>query len=59
MYLASPLTNPKHNFDFSYPKILDKEHNLEKRLILKMIEILNTKNPINIWIVFLKFIKNF
>ena len=56
-------TNLKHNFDFSNPKILDKEHNLEKRLILEMIEILKNKNSINkrsdIWIVFLMFINNF
>ena len=32
---------------FSNPKILDKEHNLEKRLILEMIEILIKKNSIN------------
>ena len=44
--LANDSTNLKHNFDFSNPKILDKEHNLEKRLILEMIEILN-KNSIN------------
>ena len=36
-----------HNFDFSNPKILDKEHNLEKRVILEMIDILNNKNSIN------------
>ena len=37
-----------YNFNFSNPKILDKEHNLEKRLILvEMIEILNNKNLIN------------
>ena len=59
--LADHSTNLKHNFDFSNPKILDKEHNLEKRLILEMIEILNNKNSINKgqWIVFLMFIKNF
>ena len=45
--LANHSTNLKHNFDFSNPKILDKEHNLEKRLILEMIEILNNKNSIN------------
>ena len=39
--------NLKHNFDFSNPTILDKEQNLEKRLILEMIEILNNKNSIN------------
>ena len=37
----------KYNVDFSNPKILDKEHNLEKRLILEMMEILNNKNSIN------------
>ena len=62
-WLASHSTNLKHNFNFSIPKILDKEQNLEKRLILEMIEILNNKNSINkrsdIWIVFLMFIKNF
>ena len=42
--LANHSTNLKHNFDFSNPKILDKEHNLEKRLILEMIKILNNKN---------------
>ena len=57
-------TSRKHNFDFSNPKILDKEHNLEKRLILEMIEILNNKNSINkksrdTDIVFRMFIKNF
>ena len=46
-WLANHSTNLKHNFDFSNPKILDKEHNLEKRLILEMIEILNNKNSIN------------
>ena len=39
-WLANHSTNLKHNFDFSNPKILDKEHNLEKRLIFEMIEIL-------------------
>ena len=38
----------KHNFDLSNPKILDKEHNLEKRLILEMIEILNNKKKIRL-----------
>ena len=46
-WLANHSTNLKHNFDFSNPKILDKEH----------------KNSINkrsdISIVFLMFIKNF
>ena len=37
----------RHNFDFSNSKILDKKHNLEKRLILEMIENLNNKNSIN------------
>ena len=46
-WLANYSTKLKHNFDFSNPKILDKEHNLEKRLILEMIEILNNKNSIN------------
>ena len=41
------LANHSTNFDFSNPKILDKEQNLEKRLILEMIEILNNKNSIN------------
>ena len=54
--LANHCTNIKHNFDFSNTKILDKEHNLEKRLILEIIEILNNKNSINkrsdIWILF-------
>ena len=45
--LANHSTNLKHNFNFSNPKILDKEHNLEKRLIFEMIEILNNKNSIN------------
>ena len=44
---ANHSTNLKHNFEFSNPKILDKEHNLEKRFILEMIEILNNKNSIN------------
>ena len=38
MYNARWLTTLltlKHNFDFSNPKILDKEHNLEKRLIVE------------------------
>ena len=34
-------------FYFSNANILDKEHNLEKILILEMIEILNNKNSIN------------
>ena len=34
-------SNLRHNFDFSNPKILDKEPNLEQRLILEIIEILN------------------
>ena len=34
-------TNLKHNVNFSNPKILDKEHNLEKRLILEMIKIIS------------------
>ena len=46
-WLANHSTNLKHNFDFSNPKILDKEHNLEKKLILEIIEILNNKNSIN------------
>ena len=46
-WLANHSTNLNYNFDFSNPKILDKEHNLEKRLILEMIEILNNKNSIN------------
>ena len=46
-WLANHSTNLKYNFDFSNPKILDKEHNLEKRLILEMIEILNNKNSSN------------
>ena len=41
--LANHSINLKHNFDFSIPKILDKEHNLEKRLIFEMIEILINK----------------
>ena len=60
--LANHSSNLKHNFDFSNPKILDKEHNLEKKLILEMIEILNNKNSINkrsVWIVFQMFIKKF
>ena len=47
-WLANHSTNLKHNFDFSNPKKnLDKEENLEKRLILEMIEISNSKNSIN------------
>ena len=60
--LDNHFSNLKHNFDFSNPKILDKVHNLEKRLILEMIEILNNKNSINkrsVWIVFLMLIKKF
>ena len=45
--LTNHSTNLKHNFDFSNPKILDKEYNLEKVLIMEMIEILNNKNWIN------------
>ena len=45
--LANHSNNLEQNFDFSNPKILEKEHNLEKRLILEMIEILNNKNSIN------------
>ena len=33
--LANHSTNLKHNFDFSNPKILDKEHNLEKKINLR------------------------
>ena len=33
-WLANHFTNLKQNFDFSNPKVLDKEKNLEKRLIL-------------------------
>ena len=61
--LANHSTNLKHNFDFSNPKILDKEYNLEKSIILKIIVILNNKNSINkrsdLWTVFRMFIKNF
>ena len=32
--LANHSTNLKHNFDFSNPKILDKENNLEKKVNL-------------------------
>ena len=46
-WVTNHSTNLKYNFDFSNPKILDKGHNLEKRLILEMIEILNNKNSIN------------
>ena len=62
-WVTNHSTNLKYNFDFSNPKILDKEYNLEKILNLEMIEILNNKNSINkrsdMWIVFLMFIKNF
>ena len=63
-WMGNHSTNLKRNFDFSNPKILDKEQNLEKRLTLEMIEILNNKNSINkrsdIWILFFRmFIKNF
>ena len=48
---------PGHTFDFSNPKILDKEYNFEKIWILEMIEILINKNPMNrrsgMWTVFL------
>ena len=33
-WLANHATNLKHNFDFSNPKILDKENNLEKRFLV-------------------------
>ena len=33
--LANHSTNLKHNFDVSNPKILDKEHNLEKKINLR------------------------
>ena len=46
--LANHSTNLKLNFDILKPKILDKEYNLEKRLILEMIEILNNKNSIKL-----------
>ena len=36
-----------NNFDITNRKILDKERNLGKILILEMIEILNKKNSIN------------
>ena len=55
-------TDLGYNFDFSNPKILDKERNLEKILILKMIEILNNRNSITkcqIWTVFLIITKTF
>ena len=32
--LANHSTNNQHNVDFSNPKILDKEHNLEKKINL-------------------------
>ena len=59
--IASHSTNLKHNFNFSNPKILDTAPNLEKRIVLEMIdEILNNKNSINKrWTVFLMFIKKF
>ena len=41
--LASHLSIPRHNFHFSKLKILNKEQNLEKILILEMIEILIKK----------------
>ena len=44
---ANRSTYLKHNFDFSNTKVLDKELDLEKRLILELIKILNNKNPIN------------
>ena len=34
-FLKKNSTNLKHNFDFSNPKILDKEHNLEKKINLR------------------------
>ena len=37
----------KKNTNFYKPIFLDEEHNLEKRLILEMIEILNNKNSLN------------
>ena len=46
-YVFNPFFNIYFIRKFSNPKILDKEHNLEKRLILEMIKILNNKNSIN------------
>ena len=43
LILASHSTNQGHNFDFSNSKILDKQRNFEKKLILEMIEILKRK----------------
>ena len=34
-WLANHSTNLKHNFDFSNPKILDKEHNFKKKTNLR------------------------
>ena len=34
-WLANHSTNLKHNFDFSNPKILDKDHNLKKKINLR------------------------
>ena len=33
--MANHFTNLKHNFDFSNPKILDKDHNLKKKINLR------------------------
>ena len=45
--LVSHLTNLGNNFDFFNSKFFDNERNLEKILILEMIEILNNENSIN------------
>ena len=42
--LASYSTNMGHNFDFSNPKVLDKQRKSYKGQILEMIQILNNKN---------------
>ena len=46
-WLNNHSTNFKNHFDFSNQNVLVKEHNLEIRLILEMIEVLNNKNSIN------------
>ena len=45
--LAIHSTNLEHNFEFSDPKILDKERNLEKKIHFRNDRILNNKNSIN------------
>lgn len=52
------LTNLGHNFDFSNSNIFTKENNLDKRLILELIEIFNNINSINTYKAKLRFFEN-